>query len=180
MGEDRGGGLTFLLYPPILTFPRKGGRESSFNMPTWKTTSAKQTMDTGRSLGRTLEPGTVVAFFGDLGSGKTTMIKGLGLGLGIKNHRQIKSPTFVILHIYKGRVPLYHFDLYRMEHTADLDSLGLDEFLSDPKAVTVIEWAERLGDISKLAHLKIEIKRTKQDTRVIKLSKLKQSKNPRG
>ncbi len=149
-------------------------------METWKTTSAKQTMDAGRSVGRALEPGTVVAFYGDLGSGKTTMIKGLGLGLGVKNHREIKSPTFVILHIYKGRVPLYHFDLYRMEHAADLDSLGLDEFLADPKAVTVIEWAERLGDSSKLAHLKIEIKRNREDARVIKLSKLKRPKNPRG
>ena len=142
-------------------------------MPIWKTSSAKETIELGRSIGRSLKPGTVVAFFGDLGSGKTTMIKGIGLGLGVKSEREIKSPTFVILHIYTGRVPLYHFDLYRMEGLRDLDSLGLDEFLSDPKTVTVIEWAERLPDVSKQANIKIEIKRSKQDSRVITLSKFK-------
>lgn len=142
-------------------------------MPTWKTKTAKETIELGRSIGRSLKPGTVVAFFGDLGSGKTTMIKGIGLGLGVKSEREIKSPTFVILHIYTGRVPLYHFDLYRMEGLRDLDSLGLDEFLSDPKTVTVIEWAERLPDVSKQANIKIEIKRSKQDSRVITLSKFK-------
>ncbi len=142
-------------------------------MQTWKTSSAKQTIAAGRSIGRTLEPGTVVALFGALGSGKTTITKGIGLGLGVESEREIKSPTFVILHIYKGRVPLYHFDLYRMENSSDLDSLGLDEFLSDPKAVTVIEWAERIPDISKQAHLKIELKRSDQDSRVITLSKFK-------
>ncbi len=147
------------------------------NMPTWKTQSAKETIQIGESIGRSLEPGTVVAFLGDLGSGKTTMIKGIGVGLGVRSEREIKSPTFVILHIYKGRIPLYHFDLYRMENSSDLDSLGMDEFLCDPKAITVIEWAERLGDLSKQAHVKIEIKRTGPDSRVITLSKIKHQKN---
>lgn len=142
-------------------------------MQTWKTTSAEQTIEVGREIGRTLKPGTAIAFCGELGSGKTTMIKGIGLGLGVKSEREIKSPTFVILHIYKGRIPLYHFDLYRMEGPADLESLGMDEFLSDPKAVSVIEWAERLPDISKQANIKIEIKRSDQDSRVIQLSKFK-------
>ena len=139
----------------------------------WKSFSAKETIEIGRAIGRTLKPGTAIAFCGELGSGKTTMIKGIGLGLGVKSEREIKSPTFVILHIYKGRIPLYHFDLYRMEGPSDLDSLGMDEFLSDPKAVTVIEWAERLQDISKQTNIKIEIKRLDQDIRVIKLSKFK-------
>lgn len=142
-------------------------------MPIWRTSSAKETLNIGRSFGRTLKPGTVVAFLGGLGSGKTTMIKGIGLGLGVKSEREIKSPTFVILHIYKGRIPLYHFDLYRMEKASDLDSLGMDEFLADPKAVTVIEWAERLPDISKQAHIKIEIKTTGENARVITSSKYK-------
>ena len=149
-------------------------------MQTWKTTSAEQTIEVGRKIGRTLNPGTVIAFCGELGSGKTTMIKGIGLGLGVRSEREIKSPTFVILHIYKGRIPLYHFDLYRMEGPSDLESLGMDEFLSDPKAVTVIEWAERLPDISKQANIKIEIKRSDKDSRVIQLSKFKHQKNSRG
>lgn len=149
-------------------------------MKTWKTSSAKETIEIGRSIGRTLEPGTVIAFLGNLGSGKTTMIKGIGLGLGVQSEREIKSPSFVILHIYKGRIPLYHFDLYRMENSSDLDSLGMDEFLCDPKAVTVIEWAQRLPDLSKRADIKIEIKRTGQDFRVITLSKTKRQKNSRG
>lgn len=148
-------------------------------MPTWKTSSAKETIGRGRAVGRSLKPGTVVALFGDLGSGKTTMIKGIGLGLGVKSEREIKSPTFVILHIYKGRIPLYHFDLYRMEKPSEVESLGMDEFLSDPKAVTVVEWAERVPDIEKQAHIKINIKRTNQDRRVITLSQFKHKKNPR-
>lgn len=142
-------------------------------MTTWKTNSAEETIGVGRAIGSKLKPGTVLALIGDLGSGKTTIIKGIGLGLGIKSDREIKSPTFVILHIYKGRIPLYHFDLYRMENAADLDSLGLDEFLSDPNAVTVIEWADRLSDISKQAHIKIELKRSGEESRVIRLSKFK-------
>lgn len=146
-------------------------------MQTWNTQSAEETIQIGKSIGRSLEPGSVVAFFGDLGSGKTTMIKGIGLGLDVKSEREIKSPTFVILHIYKGRIPLYHFDLYRMEHSSDLDSLGMDEFLCDPKAVTVIEWAQRIPDISKQADIKIELKRTGEASRVITLSKFKSQKN---
>lgn len=142
-------------------------------MPVWKTNSAEETISVGRAIGSKLKPGTVLALIGDLGSGKTTIIKGIGLGLGIKSDREIKSPTFVILHIYKGRIPLYHFDLYRMENAADLNSLGLDEFLSDPNAVTVIEWADRLSDISKQAHVKIELKRSGEESRVIRLSKFK-------
>ncbi len=149
-------------------------------MPTWKTQSAKETIKIGQSIGRTLEPGTVLAFLGDLGSGKTTMIKGIGLGLGVRSAREIKSPTFVILHIYKGRIPLYHFDLYRMENSSDLDSLGMDEFLCDPKAVTVIEWAQRLPDISNQANNNTELIRTGPDSRVITLSKIKHPKNSRG
>ncbi len=142
-------------------------------MQTWKSSSAKETIELGRKIGRTLKAGTVVAFCGELGSGKTTMIKGIALGLGVKNQREVKSPTFVILHIYNGRLSLYHFDLYRMENVSDLDSLGMDEFLSDPKAVTVIEWAERLPKLSKQADIKIELKRSDQDSRVIQLSKFK-------
>ena len=74
--------------------------------------SAVQTVERGRAIGRMLEPGMVIALVGELGSGKTTLVKGLASGLGVKDPREVRSPTFVIFHIYKGRIPLYHFYLY--------------------------------------------------------------------
>src|SRR3990167_10943543 len=92
----------------------------------------------------------VVALYGDLGSGKTTFTQGLAEGLGIK--RRIISPTFIIVRNYElgiknqelGRINLYHIDLYRIESEEDVESLGIEEIVKDPRNVVVIEWAEKL------------------------------------
>lgn len=84
-----------------------------------------------------------MALTGSIGSGKTLFIKGLARGLGVKNPGEVKSPTFVLLHIYHGRMPIYHFDLYRLERERDLEGIGFDEFVSDRGAVSLIEWADR-------------------------------------
>lgn len=119
--------------------------------------SASETIACGRKLARRLAPGTVVALTGDLGSGKTTLVKGIASGLGVRDRRQVHSPTFVIFHIYKGRFPLYHFDLYRLEKESDLDAIGIDEFLSDPSAVSVIEWADRIPSVFKRSKVRVDL-----------------------
>lgn len=110
-----------------------------------------------------------MALVGEIGSGKTTLVKGIALGLGVQEAREVRSPTFVIFHIYKGRVPLYHFDLYRIEKVSDLEGIGMDEFLADPNAISVIEWADRVPIVSKQADIKIELSRSSDRGRIIRM-----------
>ncbi|HET9847347.1 MAG TPA: tRNA (adenosine(37)-N6)-threonylcarbamoyltransferase complex ATPase subunit type 1 TsaE [Candidatus Dormibacteraeota bacterium] len=102
------------------------------------TVSADQTRELGHRLGQVVQPGDVIALEGDLGTGKTELVKGLAEGLGVS--ATVHSPTFVLHHRYQGRLPIEHFDLYRLEGMAWVDT-GLDE--PAPDAVTVIEWPER-------------------------------------
>lgn len=135
----------------------------------WRTRSPEETIGLGRLIAKDLHPGNAVALTGDLGSGKTTLVKGLALGLGVPDPDRVRSPTFVIFHMYKGRVPLYHFDLYRLDETADLTELGLEEYLADPHAVSVVEWADRVPRVSRLARFEIKISRTGKMRRSIRL-----------
>jgi tRNA threonylcarbamoyladenosine biosynthesis protein TsaE len=133
------------------------------------TSSAAETVELGRALASRLRPGDVVAFYGELGAGKTTMIKGIAAGLGVAD--VVKSPSFVIVTEYRGRlsrsssadepksppsplpppsrgreqregVSVYHIDLYRLDEKSDLESIGLDSYL-DGDGICLIEWAER-------------------------------------
>ena len=104
------------------------------------TKSAAETTGLGRALSAQLETGDVVAFYGDLGAGKTTMIKGVAAGLGVTG--VVKSPSFVIATEYAGRIPVYHVDLYRLNENSDFESIGLDSYL-EGNGVCLIEWAER-------------------------------------
>jgi tRNA threonylcarbamoyladenosine biosynthesis protein TsaE len=104
------------------------------------TRSAAETIELGRALSSVLRPGDVVAFYGDLGAGKTTMIKGVAAGLGVSD--VVKSPSFVIVTEYAGRLPVYHVDLYRLSENSDFESIGLDSYL-EGDGVCLIEWAER-------------------------------------
>jgi tRNA threonylcarbamoyladenosine biosynthesis protein TsaE len=104
------------------------------------TKSAAETTGLGRALSAQLETGDVVAFYGDLGAGKTTMIKGVAAGLGVTG--VVKSPSFVIATEYAGRVPVYHVDLYRLNENSDFESIGLNSYL-EGDGVCLIEWAER-------------------------------------
>lgn len=105
--------------------------------------SAEQTKSLGRELAKKLTGGEVIALYGELGSGKTTFTQGLAEGLGIT--KPTLSPTFTIRRSYAGRLKLEHFDFYRLESLTDLNPLDLDEVLGDPKTVTIVEWADKVG-----------------------------------
>ncbi len=103
--------------------------------------SELETEAVGRELGQILSPGAVVACWGDLGLGKTALIRGLARGLGYPG--RVTSPTFTIVNEYEGgRLPLFHFDLYRLEGEEDLFSIGWEDYL-DRDGVCAVEWSER-------------------------------------
>src|ERR1700704_2899840 len=114
-------------------------------MATHVSHSPLETEALGETWGRQIESGLVIALCGDLGAGKTQLVKGLARGLGITERPH--SPTFALVNIYTGgRLTLFHLDLYRLEGREQILAAGLEEFLS-PDGVTVIEWAERwFGD----------------------------------
>ena len=109
-----------------------------------RTKSVRETTSIGRALGRHLSPGDVICLSGELGAGKTCLVKGLAEGLGIKG-KVVTSPTFIIIREYKGRIPLYHIDLYRIGLVDDMRDLGMEEVVYG-SGVTAIEWAERIRD----------------------------------
>jgi len=105
--------------------------------------SEQETVSLGEKLGRQLKPGDVLGLVGELGTGKTTLTKGIASGLGIKRGQDISSPSFVLIKEYAGKIPLYHFDLYRLDKIKDVEYLGVEEYLFD-QGVCVIEWAEKM------------------------------------
>ena len=104
--------------------------------------SAAQTEALGRVWGEVARPGSLFLLRGDLGAGKTTLVRGLGRGLGIEN--RVKSPSFAIHLAYPGRLTLHHLDLYRIHQPRDLQELGLEDVMGRD-GVCVVEWCERLG-----------------------------------
>ncbi|GHI01666.1 tRNA (adenosine(37)-N6)-threonylcarbamoyltransferase complex ATPase subunit type 1 TsaE [Neobacillus kokaensis] len=106
-----------------------------------KTMSPEETSQFAKRLADHLQPGDIIALEGDLGAGKTTFTKGLAKGLDIK--RTVNSPTFTIIKEYKGRLPLYHMDVYRVADS--LEDLGFDEYF-EGNGVTVVEWAHLIKE----------------------------------
>lgn len=97
----------------------------------------------GRRLGELVQPGDVICLNGDLGAGKTTLSKSVGLGLGVEDY--ITSPTFTIINEYQGRLPLYHFDVYRLKDGEELYDLGVEDYFYGD-GVCLIEWAQNIQD----------------------------------
>jgi tRNA threonylcarbamoyladenosine biosynthesis protein TsaE len=108
---------------------------------TFVSTSEQETFTIAEKLATTLGPGTFVLLHGDLGAGKTAFVRGLAAGLGV-DPAEVSSPTFVLMQHYRGRIPLTHVDLYRLENASAVDDLGLEELVEG--GVLAIEWAERL------------------------------------
>lgn len=105
--------------------------------------SPGETESLGERWGREAESGLVIGLIGDLGAGKTQLVKGLARGLGITGH--VHSPTFTLVNVYGGgRLPLFHLDLYRLATPGEIAAAGLEEYMN-PEGVTVIEWVERVS-----------------------------------
>lgn len=119
-------------------------------------------MNLGERLGKILHPGDVLALFGDLGAGKTTFTKGIARGLGLAD--DVHSPTFTLIHEHIGPTPLYHVDLYRLETEAEVDSLGIEEYIYS-EGITIIEWADRMKSMLPPERLDIELKMTGDNDR---------------
>lgn len=103
--------------------------------------SVEETQAVGEALGARLGPGAVVACVGELGAGKTCFLQGVARGLGVTT--DVTSPTFVLVNVYRGRMPVYHMDAYRTESLLEVVDLGLEEML-DGDGVTLIEWADKV------------------------------------
>jgi tRNA threonylcarbamoyladenosine biosynthesis protein TsaE len=127
--------------------------------------SVSDTLRLGRQIARHLRKGDIICLCGDLGSGKTVLAKGIADGLGI-DKKEVVSPTFILMRKYDGRLPMYHFDLYRLGDAGEMTDLGYEEYFFD-NGVSVIEWAERLGGFTPETYLKIKIKVTARKSRKI-------------
>jgi len=110
------------------------------------TNSAVETIELGQKIGHALKGGEVIALIGNLGTGKTHLIKGISLGLQADDSDQVSSPTFVLVNEYFGReglIHIYHIDAYRMESVAEFQALGFDEYCR-PDSVVLVEWADKV------------------------------------
>ena len=122
----------------------------------YRTHSEWETEEVGEALARTLPPGTVIAFTGDLGAGKTAFTRGPARGLGVTD--RVTSPTFTIVNEYGGgRLPLFHFDMYRLESSDELFDIGWEDYLRRG-GVCAVEWSEKVSDALSGA-LRINIRR---------------------
>lgn len=130
------------------------------------TNSAGETMALGEELGKRLAPGEVIALFGDLGAGKTTLTKGIARGLGLA--ADVHSPTFTLIHEHPGPIPLYHVDLYRLTSEDEVESLGIEEYIYSD-GVTIVEWADRMKSILPPDRLDITLRVTGDTTRELAL-----------
>lgn len=123
-------------------------------MYTFPSRNTRETLQLGERLGRLLQPGDFVALVGDLGSGKTHFVQGIALGMGVPSDICVSSPSYTLLNEYAGRVPLYHFDLYRLHGDADILDLGFEEYFYG-RGACVVEWADRLSSELPEEHLMI-------------------------
>ena len=127
-------------------------------MLTFKTSSAEETIELGKKIGKLLKKGDIIAMQGTLAAGKTTITKGIAAALGITE--TITSPTFCLISEYQGTMPLYHMDVYRLDGTEDFINLGTDDMLYGD-GVSIIEWSEKIMD--ELPKSTIVLKITPQD-----------------
>ncbi|HQR08119.1 MAG TPA: tRNA (adenosine(37)-N6)-threonylcarbamoyltransferase complex ATPase subunit type 1 TsaE [Gemmatales bacterium] len=128
--------------------------------------SLEETARIGQSLGSLLFPGAVVALIGPLGAGKTWFTRNVAIGLGLSRPEQVTSPTFVLIQEYAARLPIYHFDVYRLKQLSEFEDLGALEYLAGD-GVCLIEWADRVSSLLPTEYLRIEFELTGPASRVI-------------
>ncbi len=133
--------------------------------------SATDTIELGRQIAPLLEHAQLVLLRGDLGAGKTTLVKGIAEGLGAAEADDVTSPTFTLIHEYRGpKRDIFHIDLYRLEKPGELDSLGLEDLLQESRNVLLVEWGEKFPRIVRQKDAEIVIRRTGHDERSVKLT----------
>jgi tRNA threonylcarbamoyladenosine biosynthesis protein TsaE len=128
--------------------------------------SSEQTMEIGRQLAHRLTPPMLVLLSGELGSGKTTITKGIISGLGVAREEEVTSPTFTLVHVFRNHLKVYHVDLYRVEDFHGFESLALEDAFAEP-SVVIIEWAERFTLRTDWPRLAIHLDHIAADTRRI-------------
>ncbi len=139
-------------------------------MKTLETHSAEETTDLGRRLSPDIKPGTIVLLRGDLGAGKTTLVKGIAEGFQAALAEDVTSPTFTLIHEYRGpQVTLYHIDLYRIDTARELDTLALDDLMS-ANSILLIEWGEKFERFTKERDVEIAIEHLGEDERRVTVS----------
>ena len=132
------------------------------------THSAEETMALGRALAPELKHARLVLLRGDLGAGKTTLVKGIAEGLHAASQDDVTSPTFTLIHEYRGpEVNIFHVDLYRIETPRELETLGLDELFAEPGNLVLIEWGEKFPRLQQERDVEITIERQGERQRKI-------------
>ncbi len=135
------------------------------------THSAEETIAFGRTLTELLAPPRLVLLRGDLGAGKTTLVKGIAAGFGAAKEDEVTSPTFTLVHEYHGpRVNVYHVDLYRIDRSRELETLGFDDLRTE-NSILLIEWGEKFARFVRERDVEISLERTGEDERRITVSK---------
>jgi tRNA threonylcarbamoyladenosine biosynthesis protein TsaE len=133
--------------------------------------SADETTELGRMLAAELRPGSIVLLRGELGAGKTTLVKGIAESFRAAEADLVTSPTFTLIHEYRGpQVTLYHIDLYRVDTQRELDTLALDD-LMDANSILLIEWGEKFERFAKERDVEIAIEHAGGDERLIKIGR---------
>ena|SRR5947209_1586828 len=135
------------------------------------THSAEETIALGRELAAQLIPPKLVLLRGELGAGKTTLVKGIAAGLGAAAPEEVTSPTFTLIHEYRGeQATVYHIDLYRIETERELATLGIDELLRDERSLVLIEWGEKFPRFAAERNVEIALERVSENERMVRLS----------
>ncbi len=150
------------------------------HLTTIKTDSPAHTIDLGRFIGSKLDAGDLIALFGDLGSGKTCLIRGICYGLEISDEEHFSSPSFTLMNRYEGRLPIYHFDFYRLADASEVYDTGIEDFF-DGEGVVLIEWADRCLEMLPEERLEISIEFGSSDdseTRIFRLNVKHESHAP--
>lgn len=115
------------------------------DVSTFVSNSPGETIELGQTLGGKTDSGALICLYGELGSGKTTLVKGIAKGLGITE--KITSPSYLLMKKYGGKTPLFHIDLFRIDSPDEAIEVGIDDHLIDPEGVVAVEWAERIKKI---------------------------------
>jgi tRNA threonylcarbamoyladenosine biosynthesis protein TsaE len=133
------------------------------------TRSPEETIAFGRTLTDLLAPPKIVLLRGDLGAGKTTLVKGIAAGFGAAEEEDVTSPTFTLVHEYRGpRANLYHIDLYRVDTPRELETLGLDDLRAEG-SILLIEWGEKFPRLLRERDVQISLERQSENERRIKI-----------